>query len=135
MKLENVLAVSAMPGLYKLVTTRKNGLVVEDFDSGKRIFISLRKHQFTPLQSVAIYTYSDVEEIQEIFKRMGDQKAVNPVPDFTESSEVLRTYFREILPEYNEDRVYLSDIKKIIKWYAFLEERNMLQQSSIDEEE
>ena len=135
MKLENVLAVSAMPGLYKLVTTRKNGLVVEDFDSGKRVFISLRKHQFTPLQSVAIYTYSDVEEIQEIFNKMRDQKAVNPVPDPLETSEVLHAYFREILPDYNEDRVYVSDIKKIIKWFAFLDERNLLLVPTNDEEE
>lgn len=135
MKLENILAVSAMPGLYKLVTTRKNGLVIEDYDNGKRTFISLRKHQFTPLQSVAIYTYSDVEEIQEIFKRMRDQKAVHPVPESNASSDQLHTYFREILPDYNEDRVYVSDIKKIIKWFAFLDERNMLLEPAGDEEE
>jgi hypothetical protein len=135
MKLENILAVSGMPGLYKLVTTRKNGLVIEDYDNAKRTFISLRKHQFTPLQSVAIYTYSDVEEIQEIFKRMRDQKAVNPIPKSNAPSDDLHAYFREILPDYNEDRVYVSDIKKIIKWFAFLEERNMLVDTAGDEEE
>jgi hypothetical protein len=135
MKLENILAVSGMPGLYKLVTTRKNGLVIEDYDNAKRTFISLRKHQFTPLQSVAIYTYSDVEEIQEIFRRMRDQKAVHPIPESNAPSDDLHAYFREILPEYNEDRVYVSDIKKIIKWFAFLEERNMLLETAGEEEE
>lgn len=135
MDLEQILAVSRMPGLYKLVTTRSNGLVVEDMDTGRRTFVSIRKHQFTPLQSVAIYTYGDTVQINEIFNSMLEQRAVNPVPQTSTEPEVLHDYFRKILPDYNEDRVYVSDIKKIIKWFQFLDERNLLAVAAPDEEE
>ncbi len=135
MNLEQILAVSRMPGLYKLVTTRNNGLVIEDMDTGRRTFVSIRKHQFTPLQSVAIYTYGDTAEISKIFQSMIAQRKDNPVPSANEAPDALHAYFRKILPDYNEDRVFVSDIKKIIKWFQFLDERNLLSDTSSDEEE
>jgi len=135
MDLSNILAVSGMSGLFKLVTTRSNGLVVEDFDSGKRTFVSLRKHQFTPLESVAIYTYSDVEEIKEIFTRMQTMREKFPIPEAGKAEEY-QVYFREILPDYNEDQVYVSDIRKVIKWFHFLDERKLITiESASDQEE
>lgn len=132
MKLDNILAVSGYSGLYRLVTTRSNGLIIEDFDTGKRSFISLRKHQFTPLESVGIYTYTDVVGLEDIFKTIAGHD--EPVIDAGAEPAALHAYFRKILPEYDEDRVYLSDIKKLIKWYAFLEARNLLVAASDEEE-
>ncbi len=134
MKLENILAISGLPGLHKLVTTRSNGLVVEDFDSGKRSFVSLRKHQFTPLESVAIYTYTDVEELKKIFANIELVRAENPLPNTSSSAADFHSFFRIVLPDYDEDRVYLSDIKKVLKWYDFMEQRGMLVASSDEEE-
>ncbi|MDX1476638.1 MAG: DUF5606 domain-containing protein [Saprospiraceae bacterium] len=131
MKLDNVLAVSGHPGLYRLVTTRTNGLIVEDFDSGKRNFISLRKHQFTPLESVGIYTYQDVVKLEDIFLKI--KGSGDPVPAPNASPQELHAFLREILPDYDEDRVFLSDIKKLIKWYLFLDQRSLI--SASDEEE
>ena len=65
MKLDQVIAVSGLPGLYKLLASRANGLLIENFDSPKRQFVSARKHQFTPLVSIGIYTYSDVTALEE----------------------------------------------------------------------
>ena len=65
MDLENILSVTGMPGLYRLITTRSNGIVIEDLDTGKKSFVSMRKHQFTPVESIGIYTYTDVEDIVE----------------------------------------------------------------------
>ena len=121
--------------MYKLVTTRNNGLVIEDMDTGRRTFVSIRKHQFTPLQSVAIYTYGDTAEISQIFQSMMAQREDNPVPSANAAPDELHTYFRKILPDYNEDRVFVSDIKKIIKWFQFLEERNLLSGTPSDEDE
>ena len=135
MNLDQILAVSRMPGLYKLVTTRNNGLVIEDMDTGRRTFVSIRKHQFTPLQSVAIYTYGDTAEISKIFQAMIENREDHPVPGTNAEPEDLHTYFRIILPDYNEDRVFVSDIKKIIKWFRFLDERNLLKDTSSEEEE
>lgn len=69
MKLDNVIAVSGMPGLYRLLATRPNGLLIESFENGKRQFISGRKHQFTPLVSIGIYTYKDVESLDVVLKK------------------------------------------------------------------
>ena len=132
MKLDKVLAVSSLPGLYKLVTTRSNGLIIEDFDNAKRTFISLRKHQFTPLESVGIYTYADVVEINEIFTKM--QNLDEDLPQDLSDAANVHAYFRKVLPEYDETRVYLSDIRKVIKWYGFLLERNLLIQGDDEEE-
>lgn len=133
MELDNLLSISGYSGLHKLVTTRSNGLVVEDLDTGKRSFVSLRKHQFTPLESVGIYTYTDVVDLKTVFTRM--QNHDSPPPAGNEEASEMHNYFREILPDYDEERVFLSDIRKLVKWYGFLAERNLIATSDSDEEE
>lgn len=123
------MAVSGLPGLYRMISNRPNGLVVEDLAGGKNVFCSLRKHQFTPLETVAIYTYTDSTEIKVIFNKM---RTMAPMTG-KESGKDIESYFREVLPEYDEDRVYVSDMKKVIKWFNFLDKHQMLDLS--DEEE
>ena len=133
MNLKNILAVSGLPGLFKLASSRPNGLVVSDIDSGKTRFCSVRKHQFTPLETVAIYTHEDTTPLTEIFETMKTQMESNPVISAKAPSDEMMDYFLSILPNYDEDRVYPSDVKKVIKWFNFLKERDMLDGS--DEEE
>ena len=130
MELKDLVAVSGLPGLYKLVTTRSNGLVIADLDSGKTRFCSLRKHQFTPLETVGIYTHMDTTELKEVFKAM----ISNPPPDKKIQNSEYFKYFEEVLPDFDRDKVYLSDIKKIIKWYEFLKQREMLTGGKDEEE-
>ena len=127
MNLTNLIAVSGLPGLFRLVTTRNNGLVVADLEKGKSQFCSVRKHQFTPLESISIYTTDDREsvELSEIFTTMRAQLADNPPVASKATSADLRTYFESILPNHDTDKVYISDIKKIIKWFNFLLERDL----------
>jgi len=131
MKLTDIVAVSGMPGLYKMIVSRENGIIVEDFDTGKRTFASVRKYQFTPLETVGIYTYKDVEDLTVVFENI--RKGDIALPDVQAPGAELHTFFRKVVKDYDEDRVYLGDIKKVIKWYGFLQERNLLDQS--DEEE
>ena len=126
MNVKDIISVSGVPGLTKLVNSRNNGLLVEDLDTGKVKFYSLRKHQFTPLETVAIYTMMDTVELKEIFKTMMDKKDVLPIVSHNAPSSEIVTYFEQILPDYDKDRVYLSDIKKIIKWYNKLDEKGLL---------
>ncbi|WP_235298548.1 DUF5606 family protein [Portibacter marinus] len=135
MNLEKYVAVSGQPGIFELVATRNNGLLVADMDTKKTKFYTMRKHQFTPLGSVAIYTYGDAVAIGDVFKSMNDQAQENPIPSANEPAPVLFDYFDKILPDFDRDRVFVSDIKKVIKWYNFLDERNILDFSSKDEEE
>ncbi len=134
MNLKDFVAISSMPGLYKLVATRANGLLVQEIDSDKTRFASTRKHQFTPLETVAIYTDNDSTELSVIFERMKDNLSDIPLPIGSSSKEEFFDYFSEILPDYDEDRVMISDVKKVIKWFKFLNDRNLLVKNAPDEE-
>jgi hypothetical protein len=127
MNLENLIAVSGLPGLYRLAANRSNGLIIEEIKSGKRRFASSRKHQFTPLESIAIYT-DDGEsmELKHVFRNMYDQLEDNPPIGTNSSSEDLHDYFEDVLPNYDKDRVFTGDIKKVIKWFNYLKESNLL---------
>ncbi len=127
MNLKDILAVSGMTGLYKLVNTRSNGLLVTTLDdSARTIFCSTRKHQFTPMETVAIYTMSDTIELSTIFERMLDQLEENPPASASGSKVEIEDYFSSIVPDYDEDRVYISDMKKVLKWFVILNEKGYL---------
>ena len=135
MNLDKYIAISDMPGLHKLINSRNNGLLVSDIDTGKTKFVSTRKHQFTPLATVAIYTLSDATELKVIFRSMLEQYDSNPPANLKDQPEEIRAYFATILPDYDEDRVQVSDIRKVIKWFNFLHERQLISLTDSDEEE
>jgi hypothetical protein len=126
MNIKNIIAVSGLSGLYKLVLSKNNGLIVADPDTGKTRFCSIRQHQFTPMETVAIYTEEDTVEIATVFQAMLDQAEKNPVPSANASHTELSKYFAIIIPDYDRERVYHSDMKKVIKWYNYLNERGYL---------
>jgi len=123
MTIDEIVAVSGMPGLYKIGGSRPNGMIVEDLDSGKSKFVSMRKHQFTPLGTVAIYTHEDATEINTVFETIAAKETSVPPPPLNSPSGQLFDYFEKILPDYDRDRVMVSDVKKVIKWFYFLKKR------------
>ena len=136
MNLKDILAVSGMPGLFKLVNSRNNGLLVTSLDeSARTIFCSTRKHQFTPMETVAIYTMADTIELSVIFERMLDQMDENPPVAPNSKKDEIEDYFASIVPDYDEDRVYISDMKKVIKWFNILNEKGYLTASPESDEE
>lgn len=126
MNLEEYVAVSGMPGVYKMVANRNNGLIVTDLDKGKRKFVPARKHQFTPLASIGIYTDDDTEELKVVFRTMLEKMDTLPPVSPNASQGDLYDYFSQILPNFDPDRVYPSDIKKVIKWFNYLNDRGLL---------
>jgi hypothetical protein len=120
MKLDDIVSVSGLSGLFKLVATRQNGLLIESFETQKRQFVSIRKHQFTPLVSIGIYTYTDVINIDDVFKKVDSGQADHPMPNHNAKSDELRAWFKAIIADHDEDRVHINDIRKVIKWYSFL---------------
>ena len=133
MNLENLVAVSGMSGIYKMAANRNNGLIIEDLSTGKKKFASARKHQFTPLESIAIFTDDgDSTELAKVFQNMLEKIGTHPPVSPNSKSEELHAYFAEILPDYDRDRVFNGDIKKVIKWFNFLNERNLVSLSSPD---
>jgi len=122
MKLDNIISVSGLSGLHKLIATRPNGLLIESFENGKRQFVSVRKHQFTPLVSIGIYTYTDVAGLDDVLMKVDTTQAENPIPDVNDKADNLRAWFKTIVADHDEDRVHINDIRKVIKWYTFLKQ-------------
>ena len=133
MNLEPYIAVSGESGLYKLVANRSNGLILESMENGKSKFYSMRSHQFTPLGTVAIYTLSDATPLADIYKIMLSKIEEFPPVKVKSENHIIEEYFEQILPDYDEDKVSLKDMKKVIKWFVLLNDKGLLHTS--DEEE
>ena len=132
MNLESYISISGKPGLYRMVNNKNTGLILEDLDSGRKRFYSAMRHQFTPLGTISIYTKMDSEPLSKVFQNMLDQYEDNPPPPAKEDAGVILEYFEDVLPQYDQTKVNLGDIRKIIKWFNFLHEKDLLIE---DEEE
>lgn len=120
MALDKILSIGGKPGLYKLLTQTRSGFVGESLLDGKRVTVGLRSN-VSVLSEIAIYTLEEEVPLREVFQKIkekedGKKTTINHKADKIELEE----YFFEILPNYDEDRVYASDIKKIIQWYNIL---------------
>ena len=112
-----------------MISNWSNGLEVEDLESKKRRFVASRRHNFTPLNSVGIYTDDgDAADIKVVFEKMKEQEADNPPVAPNSKEEELREYFADVLPTYDKDRVYARDIKRVIKWYNALKKNGLLEE-------
>ncbi len=126
MDFKDLLAISGLPGIYKMIANRPNGLMVVPVEGGKRKFVSSRKHQFTPLESISIYTNTDSAPLDDIFKTMQEKLTTLPLPEPKASSNEAEAYFKEILPEYDPYRVHTKDIKKVVKWFKALNDAGLV---------
>ncbi len=125
MSLSKILAISGKPGLYALKAQTKAGFLAESLIDGKKIAVGARDN-VSVLNEIAIYTYTEEVPLRVIFKTIQDKENGKETINHKTSKNELMAYFSEILPEYDEDRVYASDVKKIIQWYNLLHKNNML---------
>ncbi len=119
MELDKVLSISGKPGLYELKAQTRGGFVAESMLDGKKISVNIR-HNVSLLSEIAVYTYTDEVPLRDIFQKIYDKENGGEAVSHKESKEKLEAYFAEVLPEYDVDRVYISDIKKILQWYNLL---------------
>ncbi len=120
MGLDKILSIGGKPGLFKLVTQTRSGFVAESLLDGKKITVGLRSN-VSVLSEIAIYTLDEELPLREVFLKMqvkekGGKTAISHKAD----KEQLEEYFFGVLPNYDEDRVYASDIKKVVQWYNIL---------------
>ena len=126
MSLDSILAISEKPGLFKLVTQTRNGFIAESLKDGKRLSVNLRSN-VSLLSEIAIYTLTEEVPLQEVLKQIKvKEKGNKTTVSHKDDRDKLEEYFFSILQDYDEDRVYPSDIKKVIRWYNILQENNML---------
>ena len=139
MTLDKVLSISGRPGLFKLVTQTRNGFIAESLLDKKRLSVNMQ-HNVSILSEIAIYTLSEELPLKDVLNKIkAKENGKKTSISHKDSKDKLEEYFFEVLPDYDEDRVYASDIKKIIQWYNLLEEHNMLNfedtDKTVDEEE
>lgn len=134
MSLEKVLSIAGKPGLYKLKTQTRNGFLAESLLDKKTINVSGR-HNVSLLSEIAIYTLTEEIPLREVFRKISEKENGGEAIDHKSSKDALEEYFFEILPDYDEDRVYASDIKKVIQWYNILLKNGMTDFSEPKEEE
>ena len=126
MSLDKILSISGKPGLYKLVAQTRGGFVAESLIDKKRISVSLQNN-VSVLSEIAIYTLTEEVPLKQVFlniknKENGKETSVKA----NDSKDKLEAYFFDILQDYDEDRVYASDIKKVIQWYNLLQKHKLL---------
>ena len=120
MNVEGIIAVSGKPGLYKVLGQSKNGVIVESLMDGKKSAISSTS-KMSALQDIAIYTYTEELPLVDVLDKIRVKEGGAPSIGHKSSAAVLSEYFKGILEDYDEDRVYTSDIKKVISWYNTLQ--------------
>lgn len=133
MTLENILSVTGKPGLYKLKSKARTGFVVESLLDKKTSIIGVNQN-VSVLKDIAIYTYATEMPLKNVFQKIAEKEAHGPTISHKASSKELTDYFLEILPDYDQQRVYASDIKKVVQWYNLLQEHDLLV-TAVDEEE
>jgi hypothetical protein len=126
---KHFVAVAGKTGVVKLIAVRPNGLIIEDFDTKKREFSPVRQNQFSPFETISVYTDDETVSLAEVFSIMKKQmEDGNTPPTEKSASDELRDYFISIVPSHDREKVHISDIKKIIKWYNFLTVRDLLKE-------
>ena len=118
--LEGILSISGQPGLYKLVTQAKNGIIVESLDTKKRMPV-YSNAKVSALEDIAIFTSGEEVPLKDVFlKIFSVENKKETSVNKNSSNDEIKDYFEDILPEYDKDRVYVSDMKKVIAWYNTL---------------
>ncbi len=134
MSLDKILSIGGRPGLFKLLTQTRSGFVAESLLDGKKITVGFRNN-VSVLSEIAVYTLEEELPLRAVFSKIQEKEkgGKTSVPHKAEKIK-LEEYFFEILPNYDEDRVYASDIKKIIQWYNLLQEHEITDFSEKEEE-
>lgn len=134
MDLNEILAISGKPGLYKMVAQTKNSLVVESIADKKRI-PAFATDKISALEDISIYTEEGDEPLKNILKKIYEKEEGGKTISHKSNNAEIKDYFTEVVPNYDEDKVYVSDIKKILRWYNLLQENNMLEFKENEEEQ
>jgi hypothetical protein len=118
MEYNKVIAVTGMPGLYELLNSKTDGAIVRSLDDKSTRFVSSRVHNFSHLESIEIYTVRDNVNLVDVLKAMEDSS--EKLPDEKDNA-ALKNYFSKVYPDIDFDRVYSSDLKKMVKWFSVLQ--------------
>lgn len=131
MDLKNILAIGGKPGLFKILSQTRSGWVVQSLIDGKRAPI-FSHDKVSSLEEISIYTDFDETPLKQVFANIFKHSNGEKTISHKSSAADLRSFFLEVLPDYDEDRVYTSDIKKVVSWYNLLVEKDIINQAAVD---
>jgi len=122
MEYSKIVSVTGLPGLFELVNTKPDGAIVRSLDDKTTKFASSRIHNFSHLETIEVYTVSDNVNLAEVFQAM--EKTSGSLPD-TKDNNAIRKYFEKVYGDIDFERVYNSDLKKMIKWFEVLKKNDV----------
>ena len=125
MNLEKILAISGKPGLYALKIQTRSGFVAESLLDGKKITVGLRSN-VSLLSEISMYTNTEEKPLAEVMRNIAVKEDNGPALTHKATNDELLAYFEEVLPDYDKDRVYPSDIKKVLNWYNILQAKDLV---------
>ena len=134
MELKDIMSVSGQSGLFRYVSQARNGIIVESFEDKKRTFVSAAT-KVSSLEDVAVFTEGKEVPLKKVFRNIHDQGPEFTVPESKSTPEELKKFLEKILPDYDRNRVYVSDIKKIVSWYSIVSSNNLVDFDSLAKEE
>lgn len=135
MEYGKLIAVTGMPGLYELISSKSDGAIVRSLDDNSTRFASTRQHQFSHLESIEIYTVRDNVNLTDVLKAI--EADGGSLPD-EKDSNAIKTYFEKVYPDMDFEKVYSSDMKKMLKWYSVIKAKGIeikLTEQPVEEEE
>ena len=129
MQLEKIISISGKPGLFKLISQLRNGFIIEDVTTQKKISIS-NTSQVSLLDNISMYTFDSEVPLFDVFENIAKKEDYKATISHKASSEELRSFMAEVLPNYDVERVYDSDIKKLAQWYNILQKAGYITPNS-----
>ena len=122
MEYAKIIAITGLPGLFELITSKSDGGIVRSLEDKSTRFVSSRMHQFSHLESIEVYTTRHNENLVTVLKAM--EASPEKLPDEKETKS-LKAYFEKVYPELDHSRVYASDLKKMVKWFTVLRDNEV----------
>lgn len=126
MEYREIVAVTGLGGLYQLLATKSDGAIVRNLSDKSTKFISARLHNVTPLESIEVYTTGENVRLHEVFQQMKEKEGSIAIIDPKADNNAVKAYFKSVFPTFDEERVYVSDMKKMVKWYDLLKANDLL---------
>jgi len=132
MNLESIISITGKSGLFKVVSQTKNGLIVESIIDGKRLPV-YASEKVSALNDISVYTHKDDMPLKEVYEKMYKKTEGKVAIDHKSTPEKLRSFFKEVITDFDEERVYNSDLKKLFLWFNLMIEKNLLKPDSKEE--
>lgn len=136
MRYNELVAISGLSGLFQLLSTKSDGAIVKSLEDNSTKFVPARSHNVTPLDSIEVFTQEENVRLFEVFMSFKENEAKAGSFELAKAdNKAISAHFAKLFPQHDKDRVYVSDMKKMIKWYAILKKLDLLQEEVPETEE